>query len=536
MTPLNENTGIEGGWPQAGKFRRSIRFEFSIYVTLIVVALMAVTGYVMTSMYVNKTTEQVINEALVRVRSYSGPAGKLIISSDNPDALLLNNLLKRLSADYIDTYWAGIADKDGVLLAHTDLKEVLAGNRLSALSGQTESALLKAGETFLIRSDTIYLSVPIMENDFRVGTFALASSTRRIRAAELESVVRVLTITIIMILIGLPATLVVLHRKLRPVTVITDHLKNVSFDDISLNIPIKTRNEFGYLAETLAVMGARLNQAQRDKIEKDRIAREYEIAREIQASILPDHYPTGNSFAVFGAYRSAREVGGDYYDFIDFGDDKIGIIVADVSGKSLPGMLVMLLTRDIVKNLARPDIAPAALLTNVNTRLRQNIKKGMFVTMFYGVLNKKDGNLTFASAGHNPLIILPSGKPDCQQLKTPGYPLAMMAEKQFAARIENAQLNLAPGDWVVQFTDGINEARNGADEEFGMDRFVQILQSSRNLPADKMIDAVVNGVESFVGEAPQYDDITLLALKWTGHATETVGSESNSLEEVSRVY
>ncbi|UCE24994.1 MAG: SpoIIE family protein phosphatase, partial [Candidatus Zixiibacteriota bacterium] len=419
MTSGNNSRSIEGAWPRAAQFRRSIRFEFSIYVTLAVVALMAVTGYVMTNMYVKKTTEQVINEALVRIRSYSGPAGKLIISSHNPDALMLNNLLKKLSADYVDTYWAGIADKDGVLLAHTDLKEVLAGNRLALLPEGTESGLLKAGETFLTHSDTIYLSVPIMENDYRVGTFALASSTRRIRAAELESVVKVLTITIIMVLIGLPATLVVLHRKLRPVTVITDHLKNVSFDDISLNIPVRAKNEFGYLAETLAVMGSKLNQAQRDKIEKERITREYEIAREIQSSILPDRYPTGKSFAIFGAYSSAREVGGDYYDFIDFGSDKIGIIVADVSGKSLPGMLVMLLTRDIVKNLARPEVAPASLLTDVNTKLRQNIKKGMFVTMFYGVLNKKTGNLTFASAGHNPLIKLPAGQGDCQLLKTP---------------------------------------------------------------------------------------------------------------------
>ncbi|UCE24525.1 MAG: serine/threonine-protein phosphatase, partial [Candidatus Zixiibacteriota bacterium] len=252
--------------------------------------------------------------------------------------------------------------------------------------------------------------------------------------------------------------------------------------------------------------------------------------------ILPDRYPTGNSFAIFGAYSSAREVGGDYYDFIDFGSEKTGIIVADVSGKSLPGMLVMLLTRDIVKNLARPEVAPASLLTDVNTKLRRNIKKGMFVTMFYGVLNKKSGNLTFASAGHNPLIKLPAGKGDCQLLKTPGYPLAMMPEKQFAARIENAELNLAPGDWVIQFTDGINEARNGADEEFGMERFIEILQSSRDLPADKMIDAVVNDVENFVGDAPQYDDITLLALKWSGRTVETAGGENNSLKETSHVH
>ncbi len=522
MNRETEKQSIETAWPESSKFRRSIRIEFSIYVSAIVLALMFVTGWVMTDMYVTKTTEQVINEALVRVRSYSGPAGKLIISNDNPDALMLNNVLKKLSEDYPDTYWAGITDQRNVFLAHSDIRQVISSQKLIPSQAANRSQLLEPGETLCIRGDTIFLSVPIRENDLGLGTFALASSARRINEARDESIKTVLTITLIMMLVGVPATLLVMHLKLRPVSIITDHLKEVSFDNISLNIPIEAKNEFGYLAKTLGVMGNKLNQARLDVIERERINRELEIAREIQSNMLPREYPAGTSFQIAGKYRSAKEVGGDYYDFIDIDDDNIGIVVADVSGKSLPGMLVMLLTRDIIKKVARNIVEPAEFLIQVNAELQENIKKGMFVTMFYGVLNRKSGRLSFASAGHNPLIRLNTETGNHELIKTRGYPLGMMPTKQFASRIEEARLDLDEGDWVVQYTDGINEARNGASEEFGMERFIRILQAERKLPPEMMVTRVMEGVEGFAGESPQYDDITLLALKWTGLSVDEV--------------
>lgn len=529
MSPEIDKNEIADEWPQAGQFRRSIRFEFSLYISLVVLALMSVTGYVMTSKYVDMTTEQVINEGLVSVRSYSNTAAKLIISSDEPDALLLNNLLKRLTADYSDAYWAGIAGQDSTFLAHTEIRKVLASEKIDAIVSDSMIAPLNPGEAIEIEGDTIRLAVPITENGIRVGTFAMASSTRRINQAKTDSIKTVVSITLVMMLLGIPATMLVLNRKLRPVRVITDHLKNVSVDDISLDIPVKTRNELGYLARTLGVMGRRLSQAQKDMIERERINRELEIAREIQANMLPDQSPSGALFEIACFYRSALEVGGDYYDFIEYDDDHLGIIVADVSGKSLPGMLVMLLTRDIIKSVSRHTTAPARLLTMVNAELRDSIRKGMFVTMFYGVLNKSTGLLTFASAGHNPLIKLGCDSGAHQVLKTRGFPLGMVASKQFSERIEQVELHLKPGDWVVQYTDGINEARNGDEEEFGMERFMAILQSGRTLPPHELVERVVKGIDDFGKGSTQFDDITLFALKWAG---KTVDKKDSAMPEM----
>lgn len=528
----NDADTLARDWPEPKNFRRSIRLEFSLYVSGIVLVLMLITGWVITDQYVKTVTTSVVEKLLVQARSYSGTAGKLIIAANGPDALLLNNSCKRLVADNPDAYWAGISGADSVFLAHTDLRQVISGTRLSVISMGSDDRDLRPDESFALNGDTIYIAVPIYENGIRIGTLAAASSAAPIYEARRLSITSVASITIIMILIGLPLTMVLLHQKLRPISIITDSLKGIDFSNLSLSVPVRGRNEFGYLAETLRVMGDKLNVAQRGLIEKERINRELEIAREIQNNILPRAYPEADRFEFCGTYESALEVGGDYYDFLEFDNGKLGFVVADVSGKSLPGMLVMLLTRDIVKRLSRTIEQPAEMLIEVNRELLPNIKKGMFVTMFYGVVDAESGRFTFASAGHNPLVHMHGDSGDIELIKTKGFPLGMMPEDQFKQRMEQRTIDLHSGDWLVQYTDGINEAHNDKQEEFGMQRLVSVLQKAGRENTDSFVSDVMASLRAFVGEAPQYDDITLLTMKWNGvHADE----KDNQMEKAGRV-
>lgn len=513
------DTALARQWPEARDYKKSIRFEFSLYVSGIIVVLMLVTGVVITNRYVAGVTRSVVEKLLVQSRAYSGPAGKLIIASETPDALLLTSICGKLSNDNPDVYWTGIAGQDDIYLAHTDMRQVVAAEKMTPVVSAEFGALLQPGEAFDILGDTLYIVMPIVENNISVGKLKVAASTREIVAARNSSILTVVSITVLMMVPGIPLTLILLHRKLRPITEITGHLKRVNFDNISFDIPVQRRNEFGYLAETLRVMGSKLNAARQELIEKERIARELEIAREIQASILPRDYPRSPQFEFSGSYRSAREVGGDYYDFLDVDDRYLGFLVADVSGKSLPGMLVMLLTRDIVKRIARTTPDPAQLLMQVNRELLPNIKKGMFVTMFVGVVDKHAGVFSFASAGHNPLIRIhgPTGIPEL--VKTRGFPLGLMPPEQFDGRIEAGRIDLSAEDWLVQYTDGINEAKNNADEEFGMDRFVDNILACRHMTPAALVHKVIARHAEFVGGAPQFDDITLLAMKWRGKST-----------------
>jgi serine phosphatase RsbU (regulator of sigma subunit) len=511
---------LSSDWPEPSQFRRSIRFEFTLYVSGIMLVLMLVTGYVISSQYVRTVTRDVVEKVLVQARSYSGPAGKMIISGGEPDVLSLNNMCKRIASDNAGVFWAGIAGDQGAFLAHTDIKKVIAQAHWEPRATGDFPEKLRDGEGFAVAGDTIYTSVPIEESDVPLGWLVVAASSGPIRKARMSSILTVASITAIMILAGIPVTVFVLRRKLRPIGLITDHLKKVDFERISLDVPFRSANEFGFLAETIRVMGSKLNSAQKGLIEKERMSRDLEIAHEIQSNILPRSYPSGSRFELAGAYRSALEVGGDYYDFIRFDDESLGIVIADVSGKSLPGMLVMLLTRDIVKRLAGTAQDPAELLSLVNKDVLCNVKKGMFVTMFVCFLNTRTGVCRFASAGHNPLVHLRNGRAETDLIKTKGYPLGMVEPELYSRRVEMGEINLEPGDGVILYTDGINEAQNRSGEEFGMERFLDLADIHRGRSAQELVDSILDGHAAFVGDAPQFDDITLIAVKWSGESAD----------------
>jgi phosphoserine phosphatase RsbU/P len=319
-----------------------------------------------------------------------------------------------------------------------------------------------------------------------------------------------------------------LHKKLRPIALMAEKIKNVNVNSMEFDIPLKIKNEVGYLGETLNVMGRKLHTAQAEMIEKERMSRDLEIAREIQASILPRQYPSASEFQFAGAYSSAKEVGGDYYDFMDLDKNRFAFLVADVSGKSLPGMLVMLMVRDIVKQLAGTASSPADLLCQVNHELMKNIRKGMFVTMFYGVLDKSSGEFSFASAGHNPLILLRSTEEKPLVIRTKGFPLGIMPAEAFEKRVESYHTTLSQDDWLIQYTDGVNEAHNTADEEYGLDRLLAALKEAKNMNPANLVSCFLANHGQFVGSATQFDDITFIAMKWNG---KLVDNESIHKEE-----
>jgi len=531
---MNQNSReqISLDWPQPKAFKKSIRLEFSIYVAAFILTIMLITGYVITSRYVGTVTQNVVDNLLFQARSYAGPAGKLILSSAEPDALMLSNLCNKLAQNNIDIYWVGITDVDKIFVAHTEIKQVFIQNSLEIRSQPSNEYDLLESESMAIRGDTIYLTVPIVENAIDIGTIAIASSIRQISEAKSVAIFTVGTITLIMILIGIPLTMIMVNRKLSPISTITDSLKSVDFNEFNFELNIKSKNEFGYLAETLKIMGARIKQARQEALEQDRMNRELVIAKEIQKNILPTGYPRKSSLEFAGVYASANQIGGDYYDFIEFGNELSGFLVADVSGKSLPGMLVMLLTRDIVKRHARMISDPAELLAAVNEDLLQNIKKEMFVTMFFAVIDESSSKVTFASAGHNPLLTMSGADGTIELLKTKGFPLGMVKSPEFRSRIEKRELSLNPGDWLIQFTDGINEAKDRQGIEYGMDRFVETISRNSNAKPNDLITKIMESHRAFVKDAPQFDDITLLAMKWHGQTVpKTNTQEANTYEK-----
>ncbi len=525
---IKQSSATEISWPRAKDFKKSLRVQFSIYVSALILILMLLTGYITTTKYVQSATVHVIERLMSIARSYSGAAGKHIISEGGPDQLMLSNICRKVAAENPEIFWAGITNKDMVFIAHTDIKQVMAARQFVIGGGSEFGQMLRNGEKFSKAKDTLLVSIPIMEDNILLGQLCLATGSNQIIEARRSSIVAVASITLLVILIGIPITLLVVHRKLRPISTIVERLRNIDIQNLSFELPFKRKDELGYLAETIQVMSLKLQSSQKQLIENERMAKELEIAREIQANILPKQIPVSDQFEFGCSYQSARQVGGDYYDFIDFGGGHLGFLVADVSGKSLPGMLVMLLTRDIVRNLSRTTIEPCQMLSAINHELFGNLKKGMFVTMFYGLVDLDTSELRFASAGHNPLIKLNNRTTGPVLLKTKGFPLGLFPPSQFDKRIESGKLQLEPDDILIQYTDGITEAKNEIQEEFGMDRFAGLLQSLSALSPKELLARVYHEHETFVKGATQYDDITIMAMKWSGRNSST---EAGSIEK-----
>ena len=311
----NSQEDVVRDWPDPSNYRKSVRTQFSIFVALLVLVLMSFTGFIITDRYVRTVTQSVLAKHLAQARAYSRSATKPMLSAGGADKLLLNDLCNKLAEDNVDVYWVGIADRDSVYLANTNIKAIISSERIPKLYGDSLAHSVRKGETLIRSGDTIYVSLPIMENEFIIGHLLMATSVNQISNARNAAIKLVVAVTLAMIILGVISSLVLVRRKLKPLALITEGLQNMDEEQLTIEIPLKGEDEFGYLAATLRVMGVRLNLAHKAAVERERINREYEIAREIQSKILPSQYPCAEGYQFVGAYRSAKEVGGDYYDF-----------------------------------------------------------------------------------------------------------------------------------------------------------------------------------------------------------------------------
>jgi sigma-B regulation protein RsbU (phosphoserine phosphatase) len=249
--------------------------------------------------------------------------------------------------------------------------------------------------------------------------------------------------------------------------------------------------------------------------ERERMQKELEIARNVQIGLLPKVNPQIIGFDIAGICRPAKEVGGDYYDFVYLSPSKVGIAIGDVSGKGVPAAIYMTLTKGILQSHAGDNISPKLVLNKVNRLLYKNIEKNSFVSMFYAILDVEQSELTFARAGHNPGIMINLQAGDNQFLSTDGIALGLEEGSIFNQTLQEQKIKVVSGDTLVFYTDGITEAMNDKQEEFGEELFVQAIARNRHLDAGSLIEKLLGEVDKFVSGNAQHDDMTVVVLKVT---------------------
>jgi sigma-B regulation protein RsbU (phosphoserine phosphatase) len=267
------------------------------------------------------------------------------------------------------------------------------------------------------------------------------------------------------------------------------------------------------LAETLAAQaGVAIQRANliRHYLEKQRMQRALEIARQIQQGLLPEADPKLPGFDIAGFSQPADETGGDIYDFIPLDDGRLATVVADATGHGIGPALVIAETRAMLRALSGQTADVRAVLNTVNDLLAADLGDGRFVTCFLGVLDAGASCLTFASAGHGPILLYDYQADEFLQETATGVPLGVFDGVHFETVIRH---ELRPGDFAAILTDGLFEALDASGEQFGIDRVMELLRGRRDAPAREMVEGLRDTVMSYAGELPQADDLTAVVLR-----------------------
>jgi phosphoserine phosphatase RsbU/P len=296
----------------------------------------------------------------------------------------------------------------------------------------------------------------------------------------------------------------------------TQHVRAGNFGH---QIPVRARDQLGELAESFNLMTTEVTTLLGEMAEKGRLEQEMFAAREIQQKLLPTGPLRVTGLAVSAFCEPAREVAGDYYDFLPITDSMLGLLIADVAGKGLAAGLYMAQLKVIVQSLSRLHHEPKEFLAAVNKVVSANLDGKSFITMSYGVIDVERREMTFARAGHCPLIHVPANQPagmrKARLLVPDGLVVGLQIDDgtMFESILQEQTISLAPGDLVVWFTDGISETMNEAFDCFGEQRLAQVVEQYAHLPFDQLRSYILAELRAFAGGADQHDDMTMILMK-----------------------
>lgn len=292
--------------------------------------------------------------------------------------------------------------------------------------------------------------------------------------------------------------------------------------DLGVLVVARRREDGGFSSNDFAVFRSAAEQSSfaignarihREAHEKRAMENELQNAREVQSILLPQEDPVVSGFRISGTNLPARIISGDYYDYIDLGDRKFGIAIADVSGKGVPAGLLMAMCRSALRSVAPGKTSPSEVLAAVNRQLFPDIREDMFISMAYGILDEATGNLVIARAGHDPALLYRQATGKVELLRSPGLALGVDGGAVFERVTKDAEVELFPGDCVLLHTDGIREAIDSEEEEFGMERMSEAFRMAAPLGAEAVLTRMQEELRQFTGEGPQMDDITLVAIE-----------------------
>lgn len=330
----------------------------------------------------------------------------------------------------------------------------------------------------------------------------------------------VILVVILLIANAIVVALAFSHRILKPISVMTNKIKNLSDDNLQFEMEdvYKTGDEIELLAGAFSELSGKtvqyIKKVMEVTAEKERIGAELDLANRIQADMLPKDFPLfpdRNEFSLYASMTPAKEVGGDFYDAFLLDSDHLVMVVGDVSGKGVPAALFMVISKTLLKSRALRGGTPAEILADVNNSLCDGNSSMLFVTVWMGILTISTGHVIESNAGHEHPAIYRAATDSFELIKRKHFTaLATMEDMPYM----DDEFDIEDGDILFVYTDGVPEAQNSEKELFETDRMLEALNRHRKEEPEELLDLVHEDVNEFVGDAPQFDDLTMLAMKY----------------------
>jgi serine phosphatase RsbU (regulator of sigma subunit)/anti-sigma regulatory factor (Ser/Thr protein kinase)/transposase-like protein len=486
----------------------SIRVKFALWASVVVFAIVAGVYFYFDSQVREGARASFFQGASDAITTFVSDIGDKTVLKD-PD-------LNRSAAAWLqsngDFSYVIVTDTSGLIIA-----DPLAPRRF--LSHLEANPLLQYNSNVAVADslglEAFHFRVPVKIKDQLVGYACFGLREKPLVTEIAQARKGLFIISFLGLAIGFVAVFVLSNYFVKPIQKLTEGVMRIGEGNLDQTLPIEGADEFSEIARAFNEMTTKFKKAQENVVEQERLQKEMQVAQEIQHALLPRRFPDVEGYDISTVYRAAKDVGGDYFDFVQIDDDTLGIIVADVSGKGVPGSLVMTMIRTALRLEARSNYSPTDILARVNRFVTDDVKRGMFITIFLITLDSAKRTISYSSAGHNPMILYRKESNSCYFLNTRGMPLgiALPDGVSFEDSLEFDRVQLKKDDMLIIYTDGITEAMNKVGEQFGNDRLIQFIKMNSDLPPDDFTGKLDSELSRFTGGAPQGDDITLVVIK-----------------------
>ncbi len=507
------------------KWTQTLRFKFLLRASLGLFGLIAIVWLIQ---FVNLTREIEAGKAKswLQIRNF---ARTLELRSENalvvtdpydPEYRKLSEFIDDGMENYPAVKYIRVINKGGLIVSSSDVNEfertydIPAGVRgLPAngrwISPQDEDSDIREYHLPVLLSDRD------SEKTADMGHIVVGVSAPDIEAGIEDTRIETSFILAGVFLAGIGLIYLLVAIFVKPIQTLTDGVRAIGEGSLEDELEIKGPKEIGAIAKAFNEITAKFRKAQESVVEQERMQKEIQVAQEIQHSLLPRKTPAVSGYDIASYYKAAKEVGGDYYDFMSVDEDTLGVVVADVSGKGVPGSLVMTMIRTALRMEARGNHSAADVMAKMNEFVTDDMKKGMFVTIFYVILDSRNRVISYASAGHNPMILYRAETEETFFLNPRGFPVGINLpdDRLFEKSIDVEKIKLKKDDMLLIYTDGVTEAMNERREQFGEKRLLELIRKNGNKSPQEFIDTLSGTIEDFTGNYPQNDDITLVSFK-----------------------